>query len=161
MSESVGRGALVVALVNRLNEGQTVVVYGPPGIGKSTLLDAIRSQVLQREIPCGLAVRTAQLSDIPRALASAYPHVAHCLPQRILRSRLRDAVQQRPGVLLLDHFRGCGTATKGFLRSLRGTGLGILIAADTFAERDHTWVQIPYCSIIPHTLDSWSAIGNT
>ncbi len=137
MSKSVGREALVVDLVNRLNEGQTVVVYGPPGIGKSALLAAIREQVLRREIPCGLAVRTMQPSDITCALASAYPEVAPCSSQRLLRSRLRDAVQKRPGVLLLDHFRSRSTATKGFLRSLRGTGLGIIIAADTFAERDH------------------------
>jgi hypothetical protein len=46
------------------------------------------------------------------------------------------AVESNPGVLLLDHLAGGGTALKGFLRSLQGTGLGVLLAADVEDQRD-------------------------
>lgn len=54
-----------------------------------------------------------------------------------MRARLRDAAFDHPGLLLLDHFAARGSGVKGFLRSLRGTRLGIVIAADTLGARDH------------------------
>jgi hypothetical protein len=57
------------------------------------------------------------------------------------RSRLRTAVEQRPGILLLDHLGQTGRAFKGALRSLRGLGAGVLLAADVDQQRDHERVR--------------------
>lgn len=46
-----------------------------------------------------------------------------------------------PGLLLLDHLGDTGTAFKGALRSLRGTGVGILLVADVDQPRDHARVR--------------------
>jgi hypothetical protein len=47
------------------------------------------------------------------------------------------AVQSRPAVLLLDQLGHPGTAFKGAIRAMRGTGVGIVLAADVDQPRDH------------------------
>jgi len=44
-------------------------------------------------------------------------------------------------MLLLDHLLDAGSALKGYLRSLRGTGLGVVIAADVEHPRDHARIR--------------------
>jgi len=133
----VGRDTFVTDLVDRMIAGQSVVIYAAPGIGKTTVLAATSECLLRRGIPCAMTASTSHAIDVTRALGSAYPGIASDLPQRIIRGRLRDAAQERPGALLLDHFQARGPAVKGVLRSLRGTGLGVVVAFDTFSERDH------------------------
>ena len=118
------------------------MLLGPVGIGKTTILREVARDVRARGIPCGLAPRTATLRDVTAALAEAYPTVQGAArTQRSLRGSLRLAVDGRPGVLLLDHLVGAGTATRGYLRSLRGTGLGVVIAADVDTPRDKARVR--------------------
>ena len=88
--------------------------------------------------PCGLSRRTQSLSDVTAALQAAYPEVPHRgRAQRRIRSALRLTIEVHPGVLLLDHIGDPGTQFKGYLRSLRGKGLGVLMAADVETPRDH------------------------
>jgi hypothetical protein len=54
---------------------------------------------------------------------------------------VRLAIERQPGVLLLDHLLDVGNAVKGYLRLLRGTGLGMVIAADVEHPRDHARVR--------------------
>jgi len=138
MNRLVGREKLLVHLEREVLRGSTLILLGPLGMGKSSILAALASRLREHNRPCGLAPDTRCLGDITAALASAYPDIdASSLTQRRLRSCLRLAVEERPGVLLLDHISTAGTATKGFLRSLRGTGLGVLLAADVENRRDH------------------------
>jgi len=114
-----------------LRAGNTVLVWGPWGIGKSTWLERIRERAISEGRPCGLSTRTTALRDVTVSLARAYSGVSReSRTQRQLRSALRMALESRPGFLLLDDLREAGGAMRGFLRSLRGTGLGIAIAAD-------------------------------
>lgn len=131
----VGRAQLIDELWQGLTAGHTILLHGPVGIGKTTVLDAIDARARRAHKPCARAPRTEQLADVTRALADAYPEVA-AATQRQLRGRLRLAVERRPGLLLLDQLGAAGTATKGFLRSLRGLGLGVLLAGDVEHPRD-------------------------
>lgn len=120
-----------------LGRGQTVLLWGPWGIGKSAWLARLHEHAEAAGVPCGLAARTDSLADVTRALCRAYPEVPTSnRSQRGVRSALRMALERRSGLLLLDHFRATGTATRGFLRSLRRSGLGIAIAVDIEHPRD-------------------------
>jgi hypothetical protein len=121
-----------------VRRGSTVFLLGPFGIGKSTILTEVARKLRERGRPCGLAPSTRRLGDVTAALAAAYPGVrGPSMTQRRLRSQLRLAVEASPGALLLDHVLAAGTAMKGYLRSLRGTGLGVLLAKDVENPRDH------------------------
>lgn len=138
----IGREALVAGLFAQVGAGNTVLIHGPWGVGKSALLAELLRRWRASGRPCGLAPRTTALGDVTRALADAYPKVsAEGRTQRRLRSSLHMAVEANPGVLLLDHLASGGTALKGFLRSLRGTGLGVLMAADVEDQRDRDRVR--------------------
>lgn len=132
----LGRAPLVDALWRSLGEGHTVLVHGPVGIGKTALVAALATRARRASRPCGHAPKTEALGDVTQALADAYPDTEGAT-QRQLRGRLRLAVERKPGLLLLDHVTAAGTATKGFLKSLRGMGLGVLIAGDVEHPRDH------------------------
>lgn len=164
-----GRDALLADLSTRLSLGQTVVIHGPPGIGKTAVVRELESRANQRGIACGLSSWTPHLSDITHALAAAFPDVAKAAPQRVVRSRLRNAALENQGVLLLDHFQARGAPVKGFLRSLRGTGLGVLIAIDTLSARDHaalraqcwsaTEIEVPRLAL-RHLRRLWSDLAS-
>jgi hypothetical protein len=134
----MGRDQLVDRLEARALDGSTLLLLGPWGIGKTSILLELRSRVGAHGRPCGFARDVRCLGDITAALLSAYPIAkAESHSRRRLRSRLRLAIEERPGVVLLDHFFTSGTATKSFLRSLRGTGLGVVAAVDIENRRDH------------------------
>lgn len=125
-------------LVALMLRGQMVLLYGPMGIGKTAILEAVRQAVEKEHRPCGLSTQTRSLSDLTAALLRAYPAVpSEGRTQRQIRSAMRLAIEQNPGTLLLDHLGEVGTQIKGYLRSLRGRGLGVLLAADVEAPRDH------------------------
>jgi len=95
-----------------------------------------------RGVPFGLAPDAGRLRDVTEALSKVYPAARPpASTQRGLRSRLRAAAGRLPGALLLDHVRGAGSAMKGFLRSLRGTRLGVAFAADAENRTDHESVR--------------------
>jgi hypothetical protein len=115
-------------------------------------LRALEARARRSGRPCGLSTRTEALADFTRALATAYPHVDTSIgTTRHFRARLRSALDAKPGLLLLDHLHGTGTAFKGALKSIRGMGAGVLLAADVDHPRDFdharslrlTHVEIP------------------
>lgn len=133
----MARNEIIIHLEALACAGRTVLIYGPLGIGKSTILKELRSRISAIGCPCGFAIQTRTLRNVTEALALAYPEVKkEFLTQQQIKGRLRSAVEREPGVLLLDHLLGVGNATKGYLRSLRGTGLGVVISADVEDRED-------------------------
>ena len=142
MSCTLGRAAVVDRLTKLAVAGRTVLLLGPVGIGKTTILGMLASALSETGRPVGLCHQASSLGDVIAALGRAYPEIGtRAKTQRALRGALRLAVDHRPGTLLLDHLVGAGTALKGFLRSLQGTGLGVVIAADIEHERDHARIR--------------------
>lgn len=137
MSRICGRAPILRDLWEHVAAGHTVLLHGPVGIGKTTLLSAIRDRARAEGRPCGLAPQTRALGEVTRALGEAYPQIdSRGREQRWVRGHLRLAVEREPGVLLLDHLTDAGAALKGYLRSLRGSGLGVLMACDVEHARD-------------------------
>jgi hypothetical protein len=131
--------AFAAELGSRLRAGSHLILYGPRGIGKSTLLSVLSDQNRSLGAPCGLAPSTSGLPDIVAALAQAYPGTdIQGLSKRAARARLRRAADRVSGVLLLDHATTVTTAMLGFLRRLRGGIAGALLVADidTVHERE-------------------------
>lgn len=137
----LGREEVLDTLGRLAFDGETVLVYGPMGIGKTTVLNALARRTEESGRPCAFCPDTARLADITEALVRGYSIDTGALTQRRRRSRVRLAVEHRPGILLLDHLLDVGTAVKGYLRSLRGTGLGVVIAADVEHPRDHARIR--------------------
>jgi energy-coupling factor transporter ATP-binding protein EcfA2 len=141
-SELLGRKVVLATLEALVLEGETLLLYGPIGIGKTTILEGLQRRIERRGFRCGLAPRTERLRDITEALQRAYPDAAGgARRQRTIRGSLRLAAERFRGVLLLDHLLEVGDAAAGFLHSLRGTGLGVLMAADVDHPRDHARVR--------------------
>jgi hypothetical protein len=136
-----GRDAIVDTVEALALSGETVLVYGPLGIGKTAILDELARRAQQAGRPCAICPRTERLSDVTEALVRGYATGTGALTQRQRRSRVRLAIERKPGILLLDHLLDVGNAVKGYLRSLRGTGLGVVIAADVEQSRDHAHVR--------------------
>ena len=133
-----GRKAIVKDLTALILKGQTVLFYGPMGIGKTAILEAVKMSIEKKHRPCGFAVQTRSLSSLTAALLCAYPDAYNdAATQLQIRRALRAAIANHPGVLLLDHIHNPGTQFKGFLHSLRDAGMGILITADAEVPRDH------------------------
>jgi hypothetical protein len=138
----LGRESLVESLIDLALDGKTVLLLGPVGIGKTTVLGELARRARESGRPCGVSHRTDALGDLTRALSTAYSGLAlEGRSQRAIRGGLRLEVERRPGVLVLDGLRGAGSAFKSFLRSLRGTGLGVLIAADVEHASDRRRVR--------------------
>ena len=120
-----------------LMSDKRIVLHGPIGIGKSTILIEVAGQLRNIGYPCGLAPTTATLGDITRALLQVYPDVNVVdWSQRRIRGHLKLAAEDRGGVLLLDHFQDIGTASKGFLKSLWTLKVGVMAAVDVEFPRD-------------------------
>jgi len=133
-----GRKDIVDELTSLMMRGQVVLLYGPIGIGKTSILEAVKRSIEKENRPCGFSPQTSSLSDLTAALLRAYPDIdAEGRTPRQVRSALRMAVERNPGVVLLDHLRNAGTHFKGYLASFRGTRLGAIIAADVEVPRDH------------------------
>lgn len=138
----IGRGRLLDTLERALADGQTVLLFGPIGSGKTAVLHALARRACARTVPCAIAERTASLPDFTLALAITYPDLdLRGRTQRHARSRLLAAVEQRPPLVLLDHLVVRGPALRAALKPFRGTGAGVLLAADIEHERDHRTVR--------------------
>lgn len=137
----LGRDEILDTVEALAFSGETVLVYGPLGIGKTAILGQLAHRADHAGRPCAICPRTERLSDVTEALVRGYATRTGALTQRKRRSRVRLAIEHNPGILLLDHLLEVGSAVKGYLRSLRGTGLGVLIAADVEQSRDHAHVR--------------------
>ena len=126
----LGRDEILDTVEALAFSGETVLVYGPLGIGKTAILGELARRAQRAGRPCGICPRTERLSDVTEALVRCYSTGTGALTQRQRRSRVRLAIERKPGILLLDHLLDVGNAVKGYLRSLHGTGLGVVIAAD-------------------------------
>ncbi len=137
VNQVMGRAKLVEEIEDAVVGGRTVLLLGPFGIGKTSILMEISRRLGESGIPCGFAPDTQCFSNVADALLAAHPGAGDSAPtRRELRSRLRLAVDRKPSVLLLDHVTSAGSAMKGFLKSLRGTGLGVAMAVDAENRRD-------------------------
>lgn len=126
----------------RLRRGEHLVLFGPRGIGKTTLLIGLEEQLRAAGVPCARASTTHCLHDITRALALAYPTVdIHDVARRTARARLWNAADLQGGVLLLDHLTQISNAMVSFLRRLHGGVLGVLSAVDVEVERERRQMQ--------------------
>lgn len=155
----LGREEELAKLGELMRGGQSVVLYGRVGVGKSALLRALAQRTRKEGRPCALVTRTTSLGDFTRALAHAYPGVATDGTQRQLRGRLRRAVESRPAVLLFDGLGQTGSAFKGALKSVRGTGLGVVLAADVDQPRDRERVRA--LGLSHHELEIRALHGNS
>jgi predicted ATPase len=121
----------------RLRAGSHLILFGPRGVGKSTLLAVLQEENHALGAPCGLSHATSGLADIVGALAQAYPDIdIEGLSRRVAKARLRSAADRISGVLLLDHATTVTTAMLGYLRRLRGGIAGALLVADVDTEHE-------------------------
>jgi hypothetical protein len=136
----LGRQSLVIQLTRLALEGETVLIYGRKGTGKTAVLEAVESEIRRSGRACSIAHRTEVLADVVDALAECYPDVS--APNRLAtRARLRAAVREFPAVLLLDHLAATTAPVRSYLRTLRGTGLGVILAANVEHARDRAQVR--------------------
>jgi predicted ATPase len=121
----------------RLRAGSHLILFGPRGVGKSTLLTLLQEQNHSLGAPCGLSHTTSGLADVVAALAQAYPATdVEGIGKRVAKARLRSAADRVAGVLLLDHATTVTTAMLGYLRRLRGGIAGALLVADVDTEHE-------------------------
>ncbi len=121
----------------RIQQGSHLILYGPRGVGKSTLIHEFAAHYRSLGVPCGVAPRTSGLSDIVAALAEAYPDTnIDRIGRKAARMRLRSVADGNPGVLLLDHAANMTTQMLGYLRRLRGGIVGALLAVDVDSVRE-------------------------
>lgn len=124
-------------LLQRLGQGSHLILHGPKGSGKTTLVKQLHERFRRAHVPCAIAPSTTCLDDITAALERAYPGVqTQTVSRRTARSRLWMAADHHGGVLLLDHVDEVSTAMLGFLRHLRGGVAGALFVVDVDVERD-------------------------
>jgi len=128
----------LVPLVARLQSGAHLMLYGPRGSGKSTVLAELEQRLRGLSVPCGRSSVTTSLDAITGALAQAYPAVeTREVNRRTARWRLWSAADEHAGVLLLDHLSCVSNAMVSFLRRrLHGGVVGVLSAADVDDERE-------------------------
>ncbi|HVW70670.1 MAG TPA: hypothetical protein VHB68_16950 [Steroidobacteraceae bacterium] len=114
-----------------------MVLYGPYGIGKTTLLLDLETRLWASGVVCARAPQTRSMEDITQAIESAYPNlhpraVAHRTPG----ARGWEAAELQGGVLLLDHLTQVSSAMVSFLRWLRSGIMGVITAVDVEVERE-------------------------
>lgn len=136
-ARSVNSRAFCDQLGARLRGGSHLILYGPRGAGKSTLVGELGIQCRAIGIPCGVAQRTIGLPDIVAALAEAYSAAdISGMGRKAARVHLRLVADALPGVLLLDHATRMTAAMLGYLRRLRGGIAGTLLVVDVDSPRE-------------------------
>ena len=130
------------SLEGRLLRGEHLMLLGPRGSGKSSVLQDLDAQLHRNGVPCAYSPLTTSLDHITCALERAYPGVdTSGITRRAARMRLWNAADRRAGVLLLDQFCGRSNAMVSFLRRLHGRIAGVLSAVDVDDERERRAVR--------------------
>jgi DNA polymerase III delta prime subunit len=131
------RRRLVTQLVGVAFQAGRVLVHGPWGVGKTTILLEVARNAREAGIRVGYCPKTRSLGNVVDTLERAYATLsAGALPARQRRSAVRLATEDQSGLLILDGLNARGTALIGFLRSLRGKRLAVIAAADVEHPRD-------------------------
>jgi hypothetical protein len=110
-----------------------MVLYGPYGSGKSTLITSLETRLTDAGVSCARAAATHSLEDITLALEQAFPSVVTLDVSRRTHPKLWKAAELQGGVLLLDHLTDVSSGMVEFLHSLCGD-VGVLTAVDTEVE---------------------------
>jgi hypothetical protein len=114
-----------------------MVLYGPFGIGKTTLLVDLERRLRAAGIACARVPLTRSLEDITQAIESAYPGLdPRTVARRAGGAPGWEAAQLQGGVLLLDHLIHISTSMVSFMRWLRGGIMGVITAVDMEVERE-------------------------
>lgn len=150
----LGRRHSVEALIEMLSGGSRVLLYGPMGIGKTAILEEAARVLRRQGRPVAFSSFTRGIPDASAAMAAAYPALrASSQGLRHFRRLLPDALLDgKPGALLLDHVVAATSALKGFLRSLDGSGLGVVLAVDVENARDHQAIRARHFAHIEQEL---------
>lgn len=131
------RKGLVSHLADVAAEARRILVHGPWGIGKTTLLVEVARAAQNAGVRVAYRAQTESLGDVVATIEEAYGGPEHMEgTARHRKSRSRLVCETERGLILLDGFRAGGTALVGFLRSLRGKQLAVIAAVDVEHPRD-------------------------
>jgi hypothetical protein len=121
----------------RLRRGEHLVLYGPWGSGKTTVVIDLEDRFRHAGIPCGRSELTQSIDDILRALKSAYPSVDTTgLDFPTARAQLLEVAIANVGILLLDHVIEVDNSMARFLRRLHRGPVGVLSVVDVEVEEE-------------------------
>lgn len=134
------------ALVRHVSVGDHVALFGPVGMGKTTLIEILRARLTGSGMAPRVAQHVGALADLS--------HVMGAEPSggspSVRRARARTAAARASVVLLLDHVTTAGTATKAELRRLREASIGVVLAIDVDASRETEALRA--ARLAPHLL---------
>jgi energy-coupling factor transporter ATP-binding protein EcfA2 len=117
----------------RLRRGEHMVLYGPYGSGKSTLIANLETRLTEAGVSCARAAETHSLEDITLALEQAFPSVVTLEVWPRTQPKLWKAAELQGAVLLLDHLTDVTKAMVECLHGLCGN-VGVLTAVDSEIE---------------------------
>ena len=121
----------------RLRRGEHLVLYGPWGGGKTTVVIELEGRFRQAGIPCGRSELTQSVDDILNALKAAYPSVDTTgLDLLGARARFVEAAISSAGILLLDHVIEVDNLMARFLQRLHRGPIGVLSVVDVEVEEE-------------------------
>lgn len=120
----------------RLRRGESMVLHGPHGIGKTTLLLDLEARLRAGGVTCVRVPQTRSLGDITRELQQAYPGETARDTGGDGRVREWTAAELKGGVLLLDHLTHVTNSMVRFLHWVRGGIMGVLSAVDVEVEEE-------------------------
>lgn len=121
----------------RLRRGENMVLYGPHGIGKTTVLMDLAARMKAAGIVCARAPETRGLEDIDRALAVAHPpKESSGLSYNPRGRRVWKAEELKASVLLLDHLTHVTKGMVRFMHWLRNGMMGVLTAVDVEVQEE-------------------------
>jgi hypothetical protein len=128
----IGRNALVETLTAHALAGHAVLVYGPRGIGASTLLDACEARLGTVRRRAIRIERLASYADLMEPLAQAYAEAT-----RTSKAQLRSRIEHDPAALLVDRLERGGAMVRREVRELGAIGVGAIFAGRADAPREH------------------------
>ena len=118
-----GREQVIEALVESIVHRHATLLYGPVGVGKSAVLEAVAERLRGAGYCVAVCPKTASRTDVRAALATSPNETG------------------RRAALLLDGLVAATAPMRTLLHRLQGRGTGIVVAADVANEREHQRVR--------------------